>query len=147
MTGDVKGWIPQLYLDEWVPPCRPTPADWLVLGDVVRIARVDDDEDEPGPVVAHGETVTFSRNTIFGTAELRVHSEGFSVNPSMPAEANCCRLAYDNEYICDSVDALVQALRESGDYDSAEMLAIEYYAWDDFEFRLDEAQLVAVPTP
>ena len=141
MGGTFKGWVPECYLDEVAPEPRATPSVWLAPGDVMRLAGFDSD-DEPGAVVAEGETMTFVSLTHFGTCRVEWNGgRDFVARDPIPAGATIFMLVGDTDTISTSVADLCGSLV---DEDPGELDVLAYHWCDGTAFVMRGGAFVEV---
>ena len=133
------GWIPEQYCDEWTPPGRDAPADWIVWkGDAAFLASSGYIDGDFGALLVDGEIVKFNHLETHGEIDLTLAADGFSFAAPPPAEFGQC-YASACDVLADTVDDLIQQLRD--DKTEPGVIAVEFYTWSGpLRFRFDAAR-------
>ncbi len=131
-------WIPEQYCDEWTPPGRQAPTDWIEWkGETPYLASSGYIDGDFGALLADGEIVKFNRLEEHDKIDLTLAADGFSFAAPPPAEFGQC-YASENDVLADTIDDLIRQLRD--DKTAPGVIAVEFYTWSGpFPFRFDAA--------
>jgi hypothetical protein len=146
--GTFKGWVPAAYLDELAPEARARPDNWLVRGDVFRLDRFGDDDDEFGEIFDPGARVAFAGLTTFPTIKIVPRSITplrYDVVGSVSPNATLFWRSGDIDTLGFGLDECVRFLVYVGDLEIGESISVDPYDWATRYFELRDGAFVEVP--
>ena len=134
-----REWVPSDYVDEYTPPLRDSPSNWIVSNDD-GVPTLATDEGDPGRLLIDGEIISFLAHVEHGDAVLTIADDlSWTATPPMPAEANIVWSPELEWGGCQDVATLVEELRENQALDPG-TLELTYCHWSDrLPFRFDAA--------
>jgi len=133
-----RKWMPSHYMDEAVPPARPTPSDWITrLPDGTPALASSDpyDDDAPGRPLTEGDIIDFDWTEHYGSRELTFHKSDdewtwalVGDEPVAPQDGDLNVAALGNwETVAPSLHEFAsEYAREVGDGDA---VMVAFYAW------------------
>jgi len=132
-----NGWIPERFLDEGVPPHRPTPTDWIAdaTDEGAIVAGCDDDTlgaaDETRFAAILGEIVPFCAYTDLGSAEITVHADGTWLSADSVSRFANCFTDEDGDIFAVTMDEFASQLLEVNRADAPVSALVNVYRWGD----------------
>jgi hypothetical protein len=139
-TGIDGGYLPYDYMDENVPPARPTPSAWIMrLTDgAYALTPADIYDGIPAPLDG-GKIVQFCKLTRYGKAILTLSDDSYLVDRPMPLGADNVMVVGDTDTLSPDLSEPADRLRD-GDYQIGDEYEITYYTWSDGEdWRFDQS--------